>query len=142
MVALHKVNNLNKLELCFMVRRKVFIEEQQINEGLEIDSYDVFPNENVIHFILKDEDIIIGCCRILVNDNYYKIGRVAILKEHRSKGYALNMLQLLENELGSGIYKLEAQVYVKNLYTKAGYNEYGDVFMDAGIEHIAMEKNV
>ena len=35
---------------------------------------------------------------------------------------------------------LAAQLSAKVLYERAGYDAYGDVFLDAGIEHVMMAK--
>ena len=37
---------------------------------------------------------------------------------------------------------LHAQTYARSLYEPAGYEPRGRIFMEAGIEHIAMEKYV
>ena len=78
---------------------------------------------------------------IKINDQI-KIGRVAILKDFRHQGLAQKMLNEVESYFGSGSYVLEAQLYVVSLYEKVGYEKIGDIFLDAGIEHIKMVKNV
>ena len=35
---------------------------------------------------------------------------------------------------------LAAQLNAQALYDRAGYDAYGDVFLDAGIEHVMMSK--
>ena len=37
---------------------------------------------------------------------------------------------------------LHAQTYARSLYEAAGYEPRGRIFMEAGIEHIAMEKHL
>ena len=37
---------------------------------------------------------------------------------------------------------LHAQTYARSLYESAGYEPRGRIFMEAGIEHIAMEKHL
>jgi predicted GNAT family N-acyltransferase len=36
--------------------------------------------------------------------------------------------------------ELAAQLNAQALYDRAGYDSYGDVFLDAGIEHVMMAK--
>lgn len=142
MVVLHKVNNQEGLDICLKVREEVFMIEQNISIEEEIDSFDIIDDTKVIHFYLTSNDNVVGCCRILLNGEYVKIGRVAILSKERGKGYASKMLKLVEEYFGEGHYVLEAQCYVESLYAKAGYQEIGDIFLDAGIEHIKMVKDV
>jgi hypothetical protein len=54
-------------------------------------------------------------------------------------------LIILENEArAQGIkqVRLHAQNYVKDFYSKCGYLEYGDTFLEAGILHVEMEKDI
>jgi predicted GNAT family N-acyltransferase len=37
---------------------------------------------------------------------------------------------------------LHAQTYVRSLYEQAGYRPRGGVFREAGIEHVAMEREL
>lgn len=142
MVVLHKVNNLKELDKCLFVRREVFINEQNISIDEEIDNFDIIDDTKVIHFYLTVNDTLAGCCRILKVNEQIKIGRVAILKDFRSQGLAQKMLNEVESYFGNGSYILEAQLYVVSLYEKVGYEKIGDIFLDAGIEHIKMVKNV
>lgn len=142
MVVLHKVNDNSELEKCLYVRREVFMKEQNIDISEEIDTFDIIDDNKVVHFYITSDDILVGCSRILINEDYIKIGRVAILQEHRKKGYALEMLSEIEKYFKRNNYVLEAQLYVTSLYEKAGYTSEGDIFLDAGIEHVKMVKNV
>lgn len=143
MVVLHKVSSEQDLEKCLYVRREVFMKEQNVDISEEIDSFDIIDDTKVIHFyITNNNNNLVGCSRILITSDYIKIGRVAILKEFRKKGYALDMLSQVENYFGSNNYVLEAQLYVTSLYEKAGYTSEGDIFLDANIEHVKMTKHV
>ncbi|MFR0819808.1 MAG: GNAT family N-acetyltransferase, partial [Lactococcus lactis] len=71
------------------------------------------------------------------------IQRMAILKEARGHGYATLLInRLIEFAKESKLNKLElhAQLSAKGLYSKHGFNEVGQVFEEAGIQHIQMER--
>ena len=63
----------------------------------------------------------------------------------RRHGIATALLALADDETRAGGARrlvLHAQTYARSLYDAAGYEPRGRVFMEAGIEHIAMEKNL
>ena len=71
------------------VRIKVFIDEQKFDISGERDGQE----SNAIHFILYKDDKAIGNCRFINKKDYFKLTRMAILKEHRGKGYAGYMMK-------------------------------------------------
>lgn len=124
------------------IRRDVFIKEQQVDPDIEMDTLD----DHAMHFILieKEHDII-GTCRVIINDDTCKIGRVAIVKEKRSLGYGSFLMKALEQELkamGFTYLYLDAQLHASSFYKNCGFQEIGDIFIEAGIKHIKMEKNI
>ena len=61
----------------------------------------------------------------------------------RRQGLASRLLALADDEsraAGARRLVLHAQTYARALYDAAGYEPRGRVFMEAGIEHVAMEK--
>ena len=63
----------------------------------------------------------------------------------RRTGVGSAVLAFLENEAKANGVKqiiLHAQDYVKNFYVKHGYIEQGEPFLEAGILHIEMKKNI
>ena len=70
------------------------------------------------------------------------IGRVAVLREQRGKGYGrLFMLALLDEARKQGFAKLMlgAQLHAIPFYERLGYVASGDTFLDANIEHRRMD---
>lgn len=114
------------------IRRRVFIEEQDVPESLEWDELD----GNAIHVLACDgKGRPIGCGRLLPEG---RIGRMAVLPEWRSKGVGRAILQtLLEIACEHSIaeVRLSAQVTAIPFYEKAGFKLYSEVYMDAGIPH-------
>jgi len=63
------------------IRRKVFIEEQGVTEEEEMDGTDA----GAIHLLVRDDGLPVATGRIIIEDDKYYIGRVAVLKEQRGK---------------------------------------------------------
>ncbi len=121
----------------FRIRGEVFIVEQKIAWQEEFDDWDY----DATHFILYDGATPIGAARLFKN----KVGRVAVLKEHRKKNAGRMLMDAAENQAKADGYdtvQLAAQTYIIPFYEKLGYTAYGEVFLDAGIEHRAMKKTV
>lgn len=121
------------------VRIDVFVQEQAVSPAIELDEED----RTCDHYIIYDKHRIIATCRIIEHDNTWHIGRVAVLKEHRDKHCGSYMLQQVENlAIQKNVHKLVlgAQLAALPFYTKNGYTPYGDIYLDADIEHRMMEK--
>jgi len=71
-----------------------------------------------------------------------RIGRVAVLREWRGKGVGRAVMRYLEEEgrqRGYGGITLAAQMTALAFYQRLGYVERGEVFLEAGIEHVWMD---
>lgn len=118
------------------VRRIVFIDEQGVPEELEVDDAD--PISQHLLLFAKDQPVATGR---LTPDGH--IGRLAVLKSCRNRGYGSTILKKLEQLARSRNLTevvLAAQVTALSFYQKRGYQACGSVFMDAGIEHLMMKK--
>lgn len=131
-----KVETDEELQQVFDIRKKVFIEGQNVPIEIEMDNYD----ETSEHFIayLKNEPI--GCARVRQND-YIKLERIAIIKEHRNNGYGSKLTEYLidyckQKNLQEIL--IHSQLYVVDFYKKFGFKRVGEIFDEAGIEHIKM----
>lgn len=121
-----------------IVREEVFVREQNVPLELELDEFDDIADHLVIY---KDQrPIAVG--RLIEKENYYTLGRVAVLKEFRGKqfGYQL-MKELLKKaqELGAAEIRIHAQLTAEKFCKKLGFIPYGEIFEEAGIEHISMK---
>jgi predicted GNAT family N-acyltransferase len=124
------------------VRRRVFIEEQQVPESEEIDEHDGDPATitKALHVLgLLDGSPVATGRLLLPHDGVQAhIGRIAVLSEHRHAGYGRLVMQSLhEIALEQGIrdITLAAQLHAIGFYERLGYVVHGRVFLDAGIEH-------
>ena len=80
---------------------------------------------------------------MLIGPGLAQIGRMAVIDRARGKGIGIALLRFLEDEaLGRGArrFTLNAQVSARRFYEKAGYQAVGEVFDDAGIPHVRMDR--
>lgn len=120
------------------IRTRVFIEEQNVPEELEWEDSDI----DAIHLIVKKNNYYVATARLLKSG---QIGRMAVLKPYRNYGIGKMMLQeLLSIAITMSMKNLflNAQIEAIDFYKKNGFQEHGDIFDDAGIQHIRMDKNL
>lgn len=127
---------------AFLVRQKVFVEEQGVPVHLELDDYD----QSAIHFVAYDQDMPIGAGRIREPEpGIAKVERVCILPNYRGKHLGNLIMEKMESfakETGLKCVKLNAQSYAVPFYEKLNYAVTSPEFMDAGIPHRAMKKEL
>jgi predicted GNAT family N-acyltransferase len=119
------------------IRFTVFVKEQNVPQELEIDDLD----EKAIHILCYVDNKAVATGRIIKEDGH--IGRIAVLKEYRGKQIGkMIMIFIMEiaKEFGLSSVWLSSQLVAKGFYKKLGFKEYGEIFLDAGIEHINMKK--
>jgi predicted GNAT family N-acyltransferase len=125
---------------AYAIRRRVFIEEQQVPEEIELDADDA----RAFHALATVGKDAIGCGRMLdPGDGEVKIGRMAVLPEFRGTGVGRDILRfLMKSARERGLRKaiLHAQLSAQGFYLKEGFMPLGDVFDEAGIAHRKMEK--
>lgn len=116
------------------IRRRVFIEEQQVPAALEWDGEDARAQ----HWLALRDRQPLGTVRLLADGH---IGRMAVLLEARRNGVGSRLLRAAIDAARSQclheVY-LHAQVQALGFYARHGFVAEGEVFMDAGIAHRAM----
>lgn len=132
-----------QMEDAFYVRTKVFVEEQNVPSELEIDEHE---NESA-HFVLYDEDAPVGAGRFRIVDGKGKVERICILPAYRKTGGGIRVMNAIEDYAkGQGqelqTLKLNSQTYAIPFYEKLGYHVVSEEFLDAGIPHRTMEKDI
>lgn len=128
----------HKISLSF-VRCQVFVIEQQVPKALELDEHDPHCH----HVLVCDaQGRPVGAGRIMPDGH---IGRMAVLKDCRRRGVGAAMLAaLLEyaSQQGHARVFLHAQISAVSFYTRFGFIESGEPFVDAGILHRRMVKRL
>ncbi len=127
--------------VCLEIRRRVFVEEQQV--PLE-DDQDGFDDE-AVHFVARLDGRAVGAARLRVVGEAAKAQRVAVLPDLRRGGVGRALMAALEGEArrrGLAEVVLHAQVPVIPFYERLGYTAEGDVFLEAEIPHRLMRRRV
>lgn len=125
------------------IRNTVFVKEQGVPYALEVEN--AVEEAKAVHFVLYEDGAALGTVRLLadLDKQTALIQRMAVLAEARGRGYANILLEnLMQFAKVHGILELElhAQLSAKGLYAKHGFAEVGEVFEEAGIQHITMKK--
>jgi predicted GNAT family N-acyltransferase len=126
-------------EALMKIRDEVFIQEQKVSLADEWDDKD----ETATHFLVSlANGNAIACARVVCEGNLYHIGRVAVLAQYRNQTIGRQLMQFIlywcqQQKPDFKIY-LHAQTSRIEFYEYLGFVAEGDVFMDAGIEHIKM----
>jgi len=128
----------NHKEELSAVRYEVFVIGQNVPVELEVEEAD----KKYTHILALADDKPVGTARLTTDGH---IGRVAVLKDYRKYGIGREMMLQIEEvafEMGYEKLELNSQVHAVPFYEKLGYKAYGEVFLDAGIEHRHMKKNL
>jgi predicted GNAT family N-acyltransferase len=129
------------MEAALKLRHDVFCLEQGVPEHEEVDGRD----GDGIHLVAVAGDRLLGTCRLLLIGRTAQFSRLAVEASVRRRGIARALLEAAEAEAvaaGSRRMVLHAQTYARALYAGAGYRPRGGIFYEAGIEHVAMEKEL
>lgn len=134
----------NDLSAAFHIRKKVFVEEQGVPLEDEFDEFDTLDGQ-CRHILAYYDEKPVGTGRIRVVDNLGKLERICILEPYRKFGLGKVIIQTLEEiaeELGVSQVKLHGQTQAKGFYQKLGYRASSNIFMEDGIPHILMVKQL
>jgi predicted GNAT family N-acyltransferase len=139
-----------EMEDALTVRRAVFIDEQGVTEAEEIDAYDGDPRQatSAVHVVAYADNRPVATGRLILNDaedGKAHIGRLAVLRDHRRQGFGRAVMLALEEEARRRGFQgviVAAQLQAMRFYEGLGYKAYGDVFLDARIEHRMMARSL
>ena len=124
-----------------MLRVEIFVVEQEGPHEEEPDEYD----RKATFVVAKTDGKIVGTARFRVIDEKVKIERIAVKKEFRRKGIGKGLVHFILNHIQDEHPRavfLHAQTIAQDFYTKLGFQPVGKTFMEAGIEHIEMVREV
>lgn len=124
-------------EYLRQIREAVFVREQQVPSALEWDGSD----GSCRHVLAEAaHGAPIGTGRLLTDGH---IGRMAVLAPWRGRGVGSAILTELVRwaaEQGMTEVALNAQTHALGFYQRHGFSVEGEVFLDAGIEHLRMRR--
>lgn len=132
----YRITEPRDLEKAFDIRRRVFVEEQRVDEREEYDEFESVSQ----HYIALYNDIAVGVARWRRTPNGIKLERFAVLPEYRSKGVGSRLVKKVLEDLPQNIsyVYLHAQLTAIGLYRKFGFKEEGEQFSEANILHYKM----
>jgi predicted GNAT family N-acyltransferase len=142
-VEIRRAEGRAEMDALLGLRHRVFCLEQGVPKREEIDGRD----GDAVHLVaLRPEDRrVVGTCRLLFVDRTVQLSRLAVEPEARREGIATALLREADREAAAARARrivLHAQTYARALYAADGYEPRGRTFVEAGIEHVAMEKRL
>ena len=142
------------LPVLFAVRHDVFVVGQGVPEDLERDDLD----DGAEHAVALHDGVVVGTGRLVsggideegrlvpgTEGAVGTVGRMAVTDAARGAGVGRALLDLLvarAAELGLPSVELHAQVHARGFYERAGFTPYGEVYVEAGIEHLGMRRDL
>lgn len=126
---------------AFDIRKSVFIEEQHVPINIERDGAD----EHAIHFIGYENHHPVAASRLRFEKTYGKLERICVLQEHRGKSYGIILIKEMEKTIVENNFsqaRLNAQAHAQTFYESLGYHVISEPFLDAGILHVTMVKQL
>lgn len=124
------------------IRKTVFQQEQQVEPELDFDGKD----EICLQLVAYLDGEAIGTTRVrYLGRKTAKIERLAVLPNARGQGIAKKLMTkalevTAEQNINAVI--IHAQEYIKSLYEQLGFEQDGEVFLEAGIHHVKMRKSL
>ncbi len=123
------------------VRLVVFVNEQRVPVDIELDERD----RHCVHVLAHDAaGRPVGTGRIDL-DVGGKIGRVAVLAEARGTGVGTELMQKLHEiaqRAALASVWCNAQLSAAPFYSKLGYRVTSEPFLEAGISHVRMHRDL
>lgn len=133
---------LERMEEIAPIRRKVFGTELGFPEDILFDEAD----ETAIHALAyKDinRTIPVASGRLYkTEEEDYKIGRIAVIKEERKQGFGDFIVRMLVDKalmMGADRVIVGSQPHAVQFYEKIGFQRTGETYVEAGVEHTLLE---
>lgn len=140
------------LPALFALRHDVFVLGQDVPAELERDELDAAAD----HAVALVDGAVVGTGRLvdgrIDDDSRFvpgsegtvgTIGRMAVADAARGTGIGRSLLDLLvarAAERGLPAVELHAQLHAQGFYERAGFAPFGEVYLEAGIEHLGMRR--
>ena len=102
-------------------------------------------DDEAVHLVALEDGSLIGTCRLVFRGPVARLGRMAVESGRRGRGVGRALLEEADRcalAAGASRISLHAQTHARSLYVRGGYEQRGDVFVEEGIPHVAMEKQL
>ena len=143
-----------ELDEVYALRHEVFVVGQGVPVDLERDELDAGAD----HAVARLDDALVGTGRLVrgridedgllvpgTTNAVGTVGRMAVAQAARGSGTGRALLDLLvarAGELGLPAVELHAQVHARGFYERAGFEPFGEVYLEAGIQHLGMRRRL
>lgn len=128
--------------LAARLREEVFVAEQKITVS-DLDQTDLTAIQLLV--LNEAETAALATCRAYQDAGKWFFGRVAVAKTARGQGLGSEMIKRLAKYLaqkGASALYCHAQLQAKPFYDRLGFKPQGAEFMEAGIPHVLMVKDL
>ena len=143
------------LDEVYALRHEVFVVGQGVPVDLERDELDAAAD----HAVARDAaGAVVGTGRLVdgridqesrlepgTPGTVGTVGRMAVAAQARGSGTGRALLDLLVRravERGLPAVELHAQLHARAFYDRAGFTPFGEVYLEAGIEHLGMRREL
>ena len=142
------------LDEIYALRHEVFVIGQDVPEELERDELDAGAD----HAVARQDGVVVGTGRLVdgrideqgrleagTPGTVGTIGRMAVAEQARGTGTGRALLDLLvarAAQRGLPAVELHAQLHARGFYERAGFVPFGDIYLEAGIEHVGMRRSL
>jgi predicted GNAT family N-acyltransferase len=139
-VTVRTTRDAREIEAAMDLRIRVFCGEQGVSEEEETDKLDAEATQ----IVAVDETGVVATCRLRYPEaRTCKLERMVVDKRLRERGVGGRLLAGAEDEArsdGAERMVLNAQRRAEPFYAANGYQAEGEMFVEAGIEHVRMTK--
>lgn len=130
----------DELYTLLKLRTDIFVVEQNCAYA-ELDDYD----QECLHVLAYEGETLVAYARVVPPGAVYKqasIGRVAVHKAYRAKGYGRLLFKAALTETKkvhpNQVVKIQAQTYLEAFYQSFGFKTISEPYPDFGIWHVDM----
>jgi len=134
-IRIAEVADARGMDAAFDIRREVFCREQGVAEDEEIDGLD---GECRHYLAFVDRTPVATARTRVLEDGVAKIERVAVRLPWRGRGVGRALMDYVIADLGPVPIVLNAQLRTVGFYAGFGFVPEGEVFDEAGIDHLRM----
>ena len=137
------LGGLNDISECMAIRNEVFGGEQNFMTASVQDEDDLDAIFALAYETKEDGALFpVATGRLIFLDDMFKIGRIAVKKEHRGKKYGDFIVRMLVDKafsMGAKEVFVGAQEHAIPFYEKIGFERVDDEYFEDGIYHKMMK---